>query len=246
MDNNEELSDLIDRYLSDDLQNDELNNFRERMEISQAVKDEVDLQKEIKEALLEKDIMGFREVVKEAISENKKTVQPINQRIYFKIAASISLLFVFSFYIYNSFFNTRSSEEVFELYFKPYDNLTTVRNDKMITSDIQKAMEYYDKFEYRKAINHFIKTDYKNSGLTKLYLGISYTSLNILDSAHLVLQVSANSSDKLYYYPTLYYKGLIYLKKNDAKNAKLIFSELLESNSNPYSNYAKEILEQLD
>lgn len=233
---------LIDRYLSNQLSDEDLTSFNEKLTQDHELRKELSLQMEIKEAILEESVIDFRAKVAQAISDKK---QKSSYALFYRVAASISVVLVASVFIYNSLFNKSTPEAIFDKYFQPYDNLVSVRNDEEVTSDISKAMTHYDKGEYRKALDGFQSTNYHNGDLVALYMGVCYVYLDKLDSAQLSLSVSTNDKSKMSYYPALYYKGLIHLKNKDLEKAKSVFSDLKKGGTNPYKTYAAEILNEL-
>ncbi len=243
MEANQELYELIDGYLMGSLSPEELSKFEERMSMDAALKKEVVLQKQINESILEKDVMDFRSTVKQALSEKPR--QGVFKNYYYKIAASVSLLLVAGTFIYNAFLAKSSPDTLFEKYFMPYDNLISVRSNEAPGSDVSKAMADYDKAQYRKAINHFGGTDYKDSGLLSLYLGICYIHEGVLDSAQQALSIPISKPNSLYYYPGLYYQGLIHLREAEIVKAKSIFENLSQNAPNPYKDNSTDILENL-
>ena len=189
----EEIDQLIDGYITGTLAGKDLEDFEKRMDEDNALRSEVQLQKDIKQAIAEDDIHDIRSAIRDVIVEKREAGKPL----YFKLAAAIVPLIIGGIFAYNFWLGGVSNEELMSRYLYPYENLLTVRSDQGTNgsdipasqANLNAAMAHYDNGDYSNALKYFERIDKRENELIALYAGISYIYTGNLDSAFVMLKI---------------------------------------------------------
>ena len=144
--------------------------------------------------------------VKPLQTHSKKT--KINL-IYYKIAASLILLFGISYFVYTNSNKTHSLEPfmIEDAGFKVWMSAASSR------VDLQNGMNYYRQKNYTEALPYFSKL--ANNDTALYYSGISYMQLNQLSDAELLF--NNIPSESIYKNKSLYYLSLCYVFNHKEK-----------------------------
>ncbi|MEL6559658.1 MAG: hypothetical protein AAFQ94_15810 [Bacteroidota bacterium] len=246
MEEQENLHDQIERYLSGEMNADELNAFEESIRNDRELENEVALHREIATAALENDVIEFREIVNSAISENSE--EPVflqqNNRKYLLIAASISLLLL-ALWGVSTQLKTPTSQELYSSYYEPYDDLITGRSDKLADERLSEFMSFYNSGQYDSGIALIKEINIAEKPLLQLYTGICFLNTNQFDQAiNHFTQVSANGG--MLGKQGLWYLAMAQLKNNDLEKATESLKIIISSGENSlYNAKAIELLEKI-
>lgn len=234
----QETMELIDRYLLDQLDQNELNQFYERMEQNSDFRKLVMEQKQemlaVEEYSLKRSMDSFHEEVL-----HDKTSKRGNPK-WWTIAASILILIGISLWtIFNS--NT-SAEKIFANNFRPDPGLPTTMG-KTRDYEFYSGMVSYKQKKYTEAISlwkplHIANP--KNDTFT-YFLGVAHLADGNTRQAAEYLQLSKDREESAFKEETSYYLALAYLKQNKVKEAK----EVLKNSSNPANIKLLEDIESL-
>ena len=119
----------IELYLKGEMSEEERIDFVNLMSDDEKLRKEVDLIKEINEAIVEQDVQKYRQTVREVIEANLETVPKWVSlgRIFLKlpVAAAILLLIGFSMW---QIFMTKSGPDYFNEMYSPYQADITTRS----------------------------------------------------------------------------------------------------------------------
>ncbi|MEM7549579.1 MAG: tetratricopeptide repeat protein [Bacteroidota bacterium] len=244
--------DLIEKYLEGDLEGIELKNFEKKLENIPELKREITLQKEIREALLEKDVDEFRTKLQTfkkvgGIEKQKSNPSTLTISLLYKVAASVLLILSSALVVFLIFFNKPSNHELFNEYFIPYDNLVVSRGSSSENPQLNKAMSLYDIGKYRKAIEAFKNTKQENSVVASFYMGVSYLSIGDTENSINKFSEVIESDNEILAEVAMWYKALAMIKKEDVEAAKKILKQLTTSeNSRFYRDRAESLLNELN
>jgi tetratricopeptide (TPR) repeat protein len=123
----------------------------------------------------------------------------------------------------------------------------TVRGEQLnVEADFStKATQYYERENYKKAIEYYKKAleQHPNNEKNILFLGVSYLA-NFEPENAIDVFTSATTSENQYLNDRNWYLAMAYLKIKDVDLAKGILVQLAKSESF-YSQSSKEILEEL-
>jgi len=229
----------IEKYLSGQLQGSELQRFETELLNNSSLKEEVNLHKEIAEAVTEKEVMVFRKSVN-SIIKNETTSQRWS---YLGIAATILIIISAGIGINTFFFKKDSIEQLYTAYYEPYEDLISVRSDETLNESISTLMNYYNQQKYGNAISYLDSIEIYDQPLLQLYVGISYLNVSAFDKAHETFDIISND-ENVFNTEANWYNALTYLREGNKGKTIFILSEI--ANSKKESNYKLKALELLD
>lgn len=273
MDLNEEIYELIERYLNGELQGAELLDFERRIESVPQLKEEIKLQKELQQ-YFDGEMLGVEksdmELEKFLDSKEAKDVQNIldntlkkqkqknksdstkNKKINWKLLI-IPLLVLILLLLVLFYFNNENTEinpqQIFAEY-NVHDNISiTNKGDaEKILSTIENDFNNKNYTALENLIPSLLDTLPENNpnwSTLKLSEGIVALELNKNDEAASIFKTLQNS-DYLNADEAAWYYILTLLKKGDKENAIKEINILLNSPSKYKEKELREILEDLD
>lgn len=112
-------------------------------------------------------------------------------------------------------------EELFFLYFSPYENLVTVRSSKPKDKSLQEGMSFYTLKKYPEAVKLLKKYLLQNpdDSLIMLYLGISLLTSGKYKNASGMFKKILKSKNSLLFDHAKWYLALSYLKDSKPEEA---------------------------
>ncbi len=255
----------IEAYISNSMSKEEIHSFEKQLKNDVELKKEVELAKELNHFLkddvinkhsdteLSKKINTFLESEEATGLENKllkvkneyKTAQvkPKNKK-YLLVAASIVFLLISSIGYY--FLNQNNSEKLFTQYYSANDLPSVIKRGNQQDNLIQGVLKFKesDYTEALKMFDSYKNTDNNLNPSVYLYAGIANMELELYDKALLEFDkmILSNSID---YSKGLWFKALLYLKKQDKVNAKIILKKIVENSESFKFKEAEELLRKL-
>ncbi len=238
-----ELYEKIDAYLNGALTSDELTSFEHLISVSPNLKEEVEKQALIKNALSDSDTIHFRDKIEKIASEiEKKEEAKTSPLSYWKVAAGFVLFAGLSslFWLLNPV-----KENVFEKYYVPYPVEDLTRGQEIAShSLLNELTTNYQKKEYKKVIA-LIENEMPNAlddDRLQLYLGNSY--LNIGDESLAINIFNSIAVGKEYFNDAQWFLALTYIKNNDITKALPILKNLGAA-PNLYTKRALQLIEDI-
>jgi tetratricopeptide (TPR) repeat protein len=231
-------SDFVEKYLSQQMKQDELEWFREEMEVNPSLAEEIQMQEDIGNAILNEETMDFRAQINNLFEkeENKKQVKirkfPHISKVMRVAVASFLAFIMFggSFYFYSH--RTIPADKLFEIYYEPYESLTNVRSGTaQMTGMLEVAMQKYERQEYESALLLFetILASDGNNITSKFFSGISYLETERFSVAQRSFTGVISHDDNLFIEHAEWYLGLCYLKTGDFEQARKLFANIADS-----------------
>lgn len=237
---------LIEDYLSGNLNESQKAKFEERLKNDNAFRLEVELRKDIEVVLADKQKNNVFDAVKKAETQyfRKEEKVTIGLKRYLPYAAMIALLLVAYFVAYQ-LANNAAPEQLFTEYYQPYETYTQTRSQENKTlHTFEEGLTFYEQKEFDKAIGIFDELLIKEfNPAVSFYLGVSHLELNNLDEAINQLSPISNQQNN-FSMQAKWYLALIYLKIDEPEKAKPLF-KLLANNPGRYKEDASQILKEL-
>lgn len=236
--NDQETMELIDRYLLDQLDQNELIRFHEQMEQNSDFRKLVLEQKQemlaVEEFSLRRSMNSFHD---EALRD--MTSKRANPK-WWALAASILILIGIS--LWTVFSSNTPSEKIFANNFRPDPGLPTTMG-KTTDYEFYSGMVSYKQKKYTEAISLWKplhKSNPTNDTFT-YFIGVAYLADGDIRRATEYLQLSNDKKESAFKEETSYYLALAYLKENKVKEAK----EVLKYSSSPANSKLLKDIESL-
>ncbi len=250
---NTKYTEIIDRYLDGELAGDELAALEKQLKTNTELRNELELQKEIKNALGETEIIGLREQLKEinhSYHADKKVIsftrRLINSRITQMAAASVIILLSITLFtdILKSEFST--NEKMFEKYYEKYEPLNFRASASLNDEIYQDAVIAYNNEEYEQALHLFEEVLEADMGRMEANImsGVSNMELSNYQMASGSFNKVIDHKDNLFIEDAQWYLGFCYLKTENKNKAIEQFTKIAESSSSR-NKKARKILRKI-
>ncbi|GAB3021614.1 hypothetical protein GCM10027284_46360 [Cyclobacterium sediminis] len=248
MEYQESNEETIQRYLDDELGEDEKLAFEAK------VKADASLQEQV--AAYRLLVAGIRFQVRkenwDKISEleNEATSKAVFKRVYLNswkyAVAGLAVLLVATFFMYKLLSKQEDMQDLYAENFSAYPALVhaTVRGADEPKTLEEQAYAAYSNEEYEEATLYF--TNILEAGedpLVRFYLGNTYLAMGNYDAAILALE-RAIESPMMLETQAKWYLGLAYLARGRKEDALIQFKELAKGTTS-YSEKAETIIKQL-
>lgn len=232
---------LIERYIFGELKEQELRAFQKEMELNPEFASEVKLHNEVHESIFEEELEDFRNKLN-SIS-HKESRPKLNWRY---MAACITILSLLYLGIHQLFFRASTSENIFETYFYPYEDILSERNLDSSNLDTQRILHNYNSANYKQVVELLNNIDLKDKPLLNLYLGISYIKTDSTDRAHMAFN-QILSTENFLHSEAVWFDAMTYLKEGNREKAKeRLKSLILQTKPSNFKNQATELLKRLE
>jgi hypothetical protein len=263
---NDNLKLKIESYISNSMSKEEHDLFEKEIKKNPELKKEINLAKELNHFLIDeyldykpsnkKSKKELKEFLKSDQAKNlEETLNKVKNEYhsrksqpkklnYFYAAAAVFLLFM-SVIAYN-FSNQTTPETLFAQYYSTNDLPSVIKRDNNNDAFKQGVLKFQSK-NYKDAISDFKHYESNNKSIDKrmyLYSGIANMELKNYEIAiqdfDKIIQ-----SDLLDNSKGLWFKALLYLKKQDIEKSKNVLEIILKSKTNFKYEAAKKLLEKL-
>lgn len=239
----------IDRYLLDLLSPDEREDFETRLKNDDALKNEVNQQRDLiqdVEAIGRLELKSkLQELHKELDLDNAKPKTKF-RKIFYRVAVAAVTIGILTF---GWFFleNAPTHSELYAQNFEPYElSLTERSGGEDVLRDIE---QLYIDGKYSQAIpllqNHLQESTVKSSQI-QLALGIAYLETNQPKEAITQFNSILTKKDFNFEDEAQWYLGLTYLKMDEIENAQLHLNQLAADSSRDHHDEAKKLLLQVE
>lgn len=234
--NSEEKHILIEKYLSNELEGDLLENFEAQLQRDPALKEELALHRQLGETLKGEKVHELRNVLNEvnenwetpATTANPAKVVKFNFRKVLSIAASVALLLA----AYHWFLNTNvSSQEVYAANFEPYVMVFDQRsgNANEVTSLDQAIVRYHNK-DFGTSADIFEKLLAEDQGnmIYTFYVANARLANQETEQAIALFKKIIKANDLSFVEQSRWYLALAYLQKEDNESSKSWLEKIQE------------------
>ncbi len=253
MSNQIDYSGLVEKYLTEQMEKDELEWFIEEMETNPALADEVRMQEDIGNAILNEETVAFRAQINN-LFEKEEDKKPVKARKNLSIplavrvaVASLAALIMMGTGLYMYSHRTIAPDKLFEMYYEPYDGLTNVRSsNSQMTDMLITAMQKYENKEFESALLLFETVLASDAGniTSKFYSGISYMETEKYNVAEQSFTGIIDHDDNLFIEHAEWYLGLCYLKTGEEPQARKVFTAIADTDGY-YSSDAVRLMRNL-
>lgn len=249
---NEQLYEQIEKYLMDEMSEQERSIFESEIQKNDALKQEVQIHQELANAVSDPEIHQLRETLKkvdsnwkmETVAEtgtktskideipSKNKVRNLNFRRFTAIAASLLLFVLLRQFI--PMMNAPNSTQLFSENYEPYRMVLTERSNIELQNDndlkINEAVNLYQSKQYPKAALAFeeLHSNNPSNEAFQLYAAISNISSQQSEKAIQQLEKLIKNAGPLYIQQTRWYLAMAYLQADRQEKAKTVFDEIKE------------------
>lgn len=240
MENEKYTFELIEQYLTGELEGDALRDFEAQLE------QDPDLAKAVEEQQLTHKVVDIYAQIK-----TKEQVKSLHDRVrqerrkqralVIPLAATIALLIAVGLWLFSGG-DTPTTDQLVVSNFELYPNRITTMGDT--DSILAVAMEAYEEKDFETALRVFseMPNDLPQAELIHLYGGVSYLGLHEPDNALLVL--GRIKADSPYREAARWYEALAYLEKQETEKARAILEQIVQKGAFP-GEKARILLEEL-
>jgi len=232
----------IDDYLQDRLTQKEARAFEEEISTDNELKIQVKLWRELKEAILEEDVVSLRRKLEKLSKENHQTKGLFNH-MSTKIAASVAVFVVATILLWASY---STPKHLFETYYSRYEALGATRGCSA-NNDPTKIMELYEQGQLKKTIpllEPYTQT-HTNDAVAILMLSSAYLENDMAIKTEVLVKNMINQNqDGIYTETAHWYLCLAYLSQEKYKEA-FIESRKIEDQCGKYAERAEKINKRL-
>lgn len=233
---------VIERYFEGDLNEVELNTFKQWLNEDAALKEEFEFQKQVKAAI----VLEKRAEAKKVFAHFEADFQQRNKKVKFRrllAVAAVMLMMISLTFLFNT---NNNEQDLYGTFFQSFPNIEkpTVRG-KTRDDLISKAFQAYDAEDYNTSVTLFSEVFQSDpSDFVILYLGVSHMELGELYKAIPVFESYQDNRTTLYGGYISWYVSLSYVKTEQTDKAKVILQKLADS-THPMQQKSKELLLQL-
>ena len=260
--NDQATYETIERFLSGELEGEELRVFEARLANEEGLREEVELHRGLKEAVGDAKTMDFLQAVQNAEndyfggeSSSEDDIPPANGpkpvlsiwRQSYSIAAVILLLLVVGGVFFIQQLNKNSSADLYQEYFTVYDAPGEWRgNDPVLNAELQSAFEAYNARNYEAALKSFQSIEKKDSNNVSARFYLSMCALATGDESMAITRLESLSSLSGHPYrsQSRWYLALAYLQQEQIEPARKLL-ETLAKGSGKYPGLARDLLPKL-
>ena len=234
----DELDDSIQRYVDGEMSEAEARDFLQSAKTNPDLAEELELTEDLIKAV---EFNAARDLKHKLANLDRTTSTSINITAWYKIAASILLIFTVGYLLFNN--TSLTGDDIYNEHYSPYPNIVNPlsRSETTVNAD---GIILYEQEQYAEAVALLLAKLKSNNGNDTLnfYLAQSYLGLEEYENALNYLERVHNSS--IFIEPATWYTGLVYLKLHDQKAAVATF-RILEHQRGSYADEATAILEKL-
>ncbi|MFO7829743.1 MAG: tetratricopeptide repeat protein [Bacteroidales bacterium] len=227
----------MDQYLSGALRGKELHQFEQLLNSDSELKDDLKLNQGIDQAIMEDDIMSFRETMNYIYEDDqqvKRQPSVFTKRKLYYAAATLALLMATGGIIKQVTQPDYDSHMLFDKYYTPYEVTVTYRSGNTETDRLLlNALQKYEDENYEQALILFEQLLEKraNDMAVNLYSGISYMEVEKYQKATNSFQTIITDNNNLFIEQAEWYLAMCYLKTEDNAKAKELLEELIKKES---------------
>lgn len=250
--NPEEKYSLIEKYLAQEMQGEELKDFEAKLQTDGELKDELSLHRQVTATLKGEKVHELRGLLKEVdqswedrSKKDSAKVVNFNFRRILTIAAAVALLVIGYQFLMTS---NLSSQEIYASNFEPYPMLLNQRSIDETTDDqatYNNAISFYTKQQYSEALTAFEKllANQPDNTTYQFYQANILLADNKADQAIPIFQKILDGDHPNFEEQTRWYLAMAYLQNEDLENAKTLLDDIQQGQYQ--AKEAAKILKQL-
>lgn len=242
----------IRRYLREEMDEEELQEFENKKEKDPEFATEVKVHQTLFKGL-EEEVKKEAEVklnrARKKYKSNWFNMKTINAaRPYLTIAALLAIVVGLITIIFWNKPSGKNSDELFAEHFQPYANTLTnqTRGGETSFSSLDSAMHFYSRGDFESALIHLNQADADNqSALVEFYKANAYLASEKPQKALAVLKKVKDKLPDHYNVQGKWYLALSHLKLENYHKAHQYFSEIAKQEDAFYQDKAHKILKEI-
>lgn len=242
-------SQLIERFLAGEMNEDELRWFSNELKSNAELSTELKLDNDLDKILLEEDVVEFRRKLLSIYNENKQLNAPRIVRLQprkwqLAAAAAIAVLMITGGALLFTQQRSYTPEKLFSMY---YDSDRSIELTRSGNANIVEAVLKFQQKDFQGASLLFAEIlDRDSSNMAVwFYNGISYIETDRIDDAVKAFNYIVDDGNNLYVEHAEWYLGLCYLKNEQIDSAVNEFRNIAVDQNNYHKKEAEKILENL-
>ena len=242
---------IIQKYLDHDLSDKEMKRFEADLEVSPELQDDLELYREIDEALADTEVLDFRDQLTDLRRETRKSgrAEKVPKRFTkpWHYAATAAIALILAIGLASILDRPLTNKDLLKKYYKPYEvALINRSNNTTLDLMLKNAEILYQKGEFEEAAKYFemVLEEQPNLAGTNLYAGISYYELQRYRDAENSLNKVIEHNDNLYIEQAEWYLGLCFLAMDENDRARRQFAMIASGNSEK-AEEARKLLRKL-
>jgi tetratricopeptide (TPR) repeat protein len=246
-----DFSHFIERYLADEMSEDEKLSFEKKLEGNETLRAEVELRKKTEAILRRQDILNLRSKltsIEQNARKKEATVRTmrVTTPVVLRYAAAVAVLAVLgSVVIFNDTHVT--SDELVSRYYQKYEAPSSQRSGNTMSSeDFSLAMEFFNTNDFASAATMFRKVVEKDplDMQSQLLNGVSnFEDKKYPEAKESFVNVIDNNNN-LFIETARWYLALCYIKTNDKAKAEEQL-KVLVGEGGYYSKNSRKILRKI-
>lgn len=242
-------SQLIERFLAGEMNEDELRWFSNELKSNAELSTELKLDNDLDKILLDEDVVEFRRKLLSIYNENKQLnapriikLQPRKWQL--AAAAAIAVLMITGGALLFTQQRSYTPEKLFSMY---YDSDRSIELTRSGNANIVEAVLKFQQKDFQGASLLFAEIlDRDSSNMAVwFYNGISYIETDRIDDAVKAFNFIVIDGNNLYVEHAEWYLGLCYLKNEQIDSAVNEFRKIAVDQNNYHKKEAEKILANL-
>jgi len=243
---------ILQKYLDNELSEKELARFERELSASPDLLVELDLYKEVDEAMADTEVLDFRAQLNDLRedtrrSENGRRVFRFTRPWHYAASAALALLVAIG--LATVLGRPLSNSDLFAKYMKPYELVLTNRSmdNEVVTLWMNKAQEHFLNGEFEDAIDCFDEVLEINSDKMEaaFYMGESYMEIEQYREASESFTRVIEHDDNLYVQKAEWFLAGCLLAMDETEQARRRLAKIASSSNHYYRDEAAKILKRM-
>jgi tetratricopeptide (TPR) repeat protein len=243
---------ILQRYLDNELSESDMTRFEQELSASPDLLVDLDLYKEVEEAISDTEVLDFRAQLTDLREETRHL--ETGRRVFrfsrpWHYAASAALALLVAIGLATVLGRPLSNNDLFVKYMKPYELVLTNRSmDSEVTQIwMNTAQDRFLKGEFEGAIDAFEEVLELNTGKVEadFYMGVSYMEIDKHTDASKSFNRVIKHSDNLYIQKAEWYLAGCLLAMDETEQARRKLAMIASSSNHYYNDDAAKILKRM-
>ena len=243
---------ILQKYLDNELSEKELARFEQELNASPELLVDLDLYKEVDEAIADTEVLDFRAQLTDLREETRRT--ETGKRVFrftrpWHYAASAALALLVAIGLATVLGRPLSNNDLFAKYMKPYELVLTNRSadNEVITLWMSRAQEHFLKGEFEAAIDCFDEVLFLNPNKMEadFYMGMSNMEIEqFLEASESFTRV-VEHDDNLYIQKAEWFLAGCLLAMEETDQARRKLASIANSSNHFHKDDAAKILKRM-
>jgi tetratricopeptide (TPR) repeat protein len=244
---------ILQKYLDNELSEKELARFEQQLNASPELLVDLDLYKEVDEAIADTEVLDFRAQLTDLREETRRS--ETGKRVFrftrpWHYAASAALALLVAIGLATVLGRPLSNNDLFAKYMKPYELVLTNRSSmdgEATQMWMNKAQTYFLNGEFESAISAFDEVLELNSEKmdAEFYMGVSFMEIEKHKQASESFTKVINQDDNLYIQQAEWLLAGCFLAMDETEQARRKLASIESSSNHYYKKDAAKILKRM-